>query len=240
MKINLRRLLTFLWEDFLTLIEYNLWTNFIGIIWLRKLLMLFKANSVCYSRGFASWRPFISELVRLGIQHTKKQWGQKGRGLFILRTFFPSVIFSSIFFSLALLFPAIFSTDWFDLNKVPNIKFNSNLMIFFSILIHGFKFAAWIFKYFVNLFEIRYQDAYFRYSIEMKSNCIQFYENRFYSVFNSEKGFSFKCAKNPNWYFHFYVDQLISVLNPIDSKTQTKMFIRPSDHISRSIIKILR
>ena len=39
-------MLTIVWEIFFTLTEFNLWTNFIRIIWLDNLLMLFKATSV--------------------------------------------------------------------------------------------------------------------------------------------------------------------------------------------------
>ena len=71
---------------FFALIGFNLWTNFIGIIWLDKLLKLLRATTVYHSEG----ADLIWFQSMFGwVFNTNEQWGMKGRGLFILRLFFP-------------------------------------------------------------------------------------------------------------------------------------------------------
>ena len=86
MKSNFSTTANIFVRNFFPLIGFNLWTNFIEIIRLNKLLMLFKATSIYHSEGergappsglsdprprpesSAPWTPFfISEHVRLGI-----------------------------------------------------------------------------------------------------------------------------------------------------------------------------
>ena len=110
---------------FFTLIRFNLWTNFIEIIRLDNLLMLFKATSLCHSssphptpRGLRPQDPdqgtlppepsLISEYVRLWVFNKKKLSGVKGRGLFILWQFFPSAFFSIGYLFLRSIFPLAF------------------------------------------------------------------------------------------------------------------------------------
>ena len=77
LRVIFRRLPTFSWEIFFTLIGFNLWSNFIRIILLNNLLMLFKVTSVYHSGSCAPKTPItgasplgpplISEYVWLGI-----------------------------------------------------------------------------------------------------------------------------------------------------------------------------
>ena len=75
------------------IIKFNLWTNFIEIIWLDKLLILFKNTSIFHSRGWAPWTPFdFRTCERVYIAPKKTVWIERKN------QFFPSVIFPSAFF----------------------------------------------------------------------------------------------------------------------------------------------
>ena len=97
-RVIFRRLLTSSWI-FFTLIGFNILMNFIKIIWLKNLLMLFKATSAYHSRGFASWTSFNFRacLARYLIQ--KKTVKGKILGLFFPRTSFPGHFFPIPYFS---------------------------------------------------------------------------------------------------------------------------------------------
>ena len=85
-------------------IKFTLWTNFIGIIWLHKLLMLFTATCVYNFSVFALWTPSskhsppripsISGHVGLRIRHKNSNRHKRGEetflsfGHFFLRPFF--------------------------------------------------------------------------------------------------------------------------------------------------------
>ena len=118
-RVIFRRLLIFSIEIFFTLIGFNVWTNFIRIIWL-NVWMLFKATIVCHSAALpprpsgpsAPWTPFYFRACLVDYLTQKKTVKGKGKGPF----------YSSAIFSMAIFFPIPIWIN-FRTNIHPNFNF---------------------------------------------------------------------------------------------------------------------
>ena len=126
-RVNFRRLLIFL--GVFMLIGFNFWADLIRIIWLDKLLMLFKATSICQT----DWRfryldPlwFQSMFGWVFYKKKKKQWGEKERGLFIFRPFFPRPFFPGHFCPIPL-YTYILSQKWDSVRISTASQWDKNL-----------------------------------------------------------------------------------------------------------------
>ena len=149
-----RQLQTLLGEFFFTLIGFNLWTNFIGTIWLDNLLMIFKATSMYHSgaapfpsspprgafspksltKGLRPLDPFHFRACSAGYLTQKKNSQGQGEGSclflsnFFLRAFFPSAFFSTGHFFFGIFFPIPFNVYILILIRtIANVVINCKL-----------------------------------------------------------------------------------------------------------------